>query len=261
MEVLDWTKEDVGRWLKENNFKEYVNLFCKEHKIDGVSLLSLTEHDLREPPLEISILGDIKRLGLAIRKLQIENSSKDMSMVAMDISASSSSSNYPSVARNGESADLSFNVTRNNIEFRKSYRRNTSRTDSVSTEYSNLSEEDEDLNSLNSIASDVSNDVKFPPEYIKLLLSFLFMFAVFLNTAFVMVIVHDRVPDMNKYPPLPDLILDNLPYIPWAFQLCEWTAMSMTIIIGVTLVLHKHRYILLFIIIFGIYINTYKIII
>ena len=53
------------------------------------------------------------------------------------------------------------------------------------------------------------------PERWKTLLAFLYVLLVSWVTAFVMVIVHDRVPDMEKYPPLPDIILDNVPHIPW----------------------------------------------
>ena len=53
------------------------------------------------------------------------------------------------------------------------------------------------------------------PERWKTILAFSYVLLVSWVTAFVMVIVHDRVPDMDKYPPLPDIILDNVPHIPW----------------------------------------------
>ena len=53
---------------------------------------------------------------------------------------------------------------------------------------------------------------------IKTLIAFVYCSMSLLVTAFVMVIVHDRVPDMKTYPPLPDLFLDNVPLIPWAFE-------------------------------------------
>ncbi len=56
-----------------------------------------------------------------------------------------------------------------------------------------------------------------------------------------MVIVHDRVPDMERYPPLPDLLLDNLPHIPWAFEMCEFTAMVLLGVWMVVCAFHKHR--------------------
>ena len=48
------------------------------------------------------------------------------------------------------------------------------------------------------------------PERWKTLLAFLYVLLVSWITAFVMVIVHDRVPDMERYPPLPDLLLGEI---------------------------------------------------
>lgn len=56
-----------------------------------------------------------------------------------------------------------------------------------------------------------------------------------------MTIVNDRVPDMEKYPPLPDLFLDNVPYIPWAFCAAEYIGMVLGICLLGIVFTHKHR--------------------
>lgn len=53
------------------------------------------------------------------------------------------------------------------------------------------------------------------PEFWKTLLSITYFVTVTIITSLTMVMVHDRVPDMKKYPPLPDIFLDNVPLIPW----------------------------------------------
>nr|CAD7444429.1 unnamed protein product [Timema bartmani]CAD7459791.1 unnamed protein product [Timema tahoe] len=83
------------------------------------------------------------------------------------------------------------------------------------------------------------------PEIWKTLIGLGYLFVVTWITAFVMVIVHDRVPDMKKYPPLPDIFLDNVPHIPWAFHMCELTGTFMLFIWIAVLMFHKHRFILL----------------
>ena len=83
------------------------------------------------------------------------------------------------------------------------------------------------------------------PERWKALLAFLYVLVVSWITAFVMVIVHDRVPDMEKYPPLPDIILDNVPHIPWAFEMCEVTGMILWSVWFFVVLFHRHRFVLM----------------
>ena len=60
-----------------------------------------------------------------------------------------------------------------------------------------------------------------PSAVLRLGLSLVFCGGVIFTSAGVMTFVHDRVPDMEKYPPLPDLVLDHIPMIPWAFEASE----------------------------------------
>jgi len=79
----------------------------------------------------------------------------------------------------------------------------------------------------------------------KTIFSCLYAFISLGITTYVMVIAHERVPDMSKYPPLPDIFLDNLPYIPWAFEAAELVGMTLCSIWLLIVTFHKHRLILI----------------
>ncbi|PAV65835.1 hypothetical protein WR25_13512 [Diploscapter pachys] len=81
--------------------------------------------------------------------------------------------------------------------------------------------------------------------FLKMVIACGYCLLALLVTAFVMVVVHDRVPDMKTYPPLPDLVLDNLPLIPWAFEMCEVIGLILFSLWAIILVFHKYRIILL----------------
>lgn len=78
----------------------------------------------------------------------------------------------------------------------------------------------------------------------KTFLAVVYLFVTCLWTSFMLTVVHDRVPDMEKYPPLPDIILDNVPLIPWAFFATECIGIVLGLIFLVILVMHKYRWII-----------------
>ena len=214
-DVHQWTCQDVGLWLKGNGFDDYVNLFSNEHKIDGKALLVLNEDDLRNSPLELNILGDIKRLWLAISTLQQRNNRR-------------TSLPYPT-GSNGY-------VKRNTID----------QVDSLGRFMASSCERrPRDVEDTDDERTDFVHPLSSISETGRTLMSLLYAFSVFFVTSFIMVFVHDRVPDMKKYPPLPDIVLDNVPLIPWAFKMCEVTALILAAVLSAVLFFHKHRVIIL----------------
>ena len=205
-DVRKWSCEQVGLWLQRKGFTDYADLFRYEHKIDGKALLAINQDDLRNPPLQLKILGDIKRLWLEIDALQ-QPYNRPISRLP-----------------NGF-------FKRKNVDEIDSFQR--SARYSGSWQIGEDSDLEDRIDSVHPL-SDLS-------ETGRTLISLLYAFTVFFVTAFVMVFVHDRVPDMKKYPPLPDIVLDNVPLIPWAFKMCEVTALILGVVLGITLFLHKHR--------------------
>ncbi|XP_006011944.1 sphingomyelin synthase-related protein 1 isoform X1 [Latimeria chalumnae] len=226
LSIRRWTTKHAAKWLKEEGFSEYVDLLCNKHRLDGLALLTLTEYDLRSPPLELKVLGDIKRLMLSIRKLQKQhgNVMEELGYFGEGWPAGGHLAQSASSAAqvgdwlcngdlvrdcDGQVTDLHFDQHR----------------------YSN--------------GKYKQHSARLDPEYWKTVLSCIYVFIVFGFTSFVMVIVHERVPDMQTYPPLPDIFLDSVPRIPWAFAMAEVCGVVLCTIWMLVLLLHKHRSVLL----------------
>ncbi|CDI98386.1 sphingomyelin synthase protein 1 [Echinococcus multilocularis] len=82
------------------------------------------------------------------------------------------------------------------------------------------------------------------PKIWKVIISAIYAFLSLGVNSFIMVLAHERLPDISQYPPLPDILLDNLPYIPWAFEAAEMIALCLCLIWFTVLFFHKHRLIL-----------------
>jgi len=221
--VENWTCDGVGAWLESKNLGEYSDLLCKEHKVDGRVLLSLTEKNLIGPPVNITVLGDVKRILQSIDDLRY-----DMSESSCSISSCSSAENG---LRNQTSAEA---------EPLSSCKVDRERKPKKSTVYDRL--DSFSLDEADATFIDSSTSIS---ELSRTIISVVYLWGSLLFTSFVMTLAHDRVPDMKTYPPLPDIVLDNMPLIPWAFELCEVCAVCLGAMWVLVLVFHKHRLILI----------------
>jgi hypothetical protein len=223
--IEEWSTSDVHQWLIDNGFKHIAEEIAYNQKVDGSVLLLLTEDDLRQPPLSLTCLGDIKRLGKAIQQLKIYET--DLSIPNTSFSALNGSLNGTLSTKDEP-----------NVVSQRSITQLTSQTSSDGLKTFKLITREELIKHIE------SPDTK-AKSILKLVIAFLYCSISLLITAFVMVFVHDRVPDMETYPPLPDLVLDNLPLIPWAFEVCEMIAVAMALIWFTILFFHKERIVLM----------------
>lgn len=205
MSILNWGYDETANWLKKEGFDENViNILCNVNQVNGKCLLALNENDFTAEPLNTLNLRDRKCLYISIKSLQRENQNVMMELGLVELA--------------------SMNVYSAHTSYPK-------------TEISEYYESER----VSPPASEDGRASKLPPEIGKAFLSLCYVIVVTWITAFVMVIVHDRVPDMKRYPPLPDIFLDNVPHIPWAFDMCEVTGTFLFSIWLIVLLFHKHR--------------------
>lgn len=63
----------------------------------------------------------------------------------------------------------------------------------------------------------------------------------FVLTTASLAMVHERVPDRDKYDPLPDKFLDTVPALDWALDVSEYLIMISVNTTALVLFFHKHR--------------------
>uniref|UniRef100_A0A0R3RVM9 SAM domain-containing protein n=1 Tax=Elaeophora elaphi TaxID=1147741 RepID=A0A0R3RVM9_9BILA len=250
-----WSYDDVFIWLSEQGFEKYAKIIAYRHKIDGRTLLMLTEIDLREKPLELDCLGDIKRIGLAISRLRMDlKPLKAMvgtcPVMQRGVQLSAERSRSPVSFPDGDLLLTDSDDLSSHFFFRKTASSFSKTTQSILDDIAANSTNEGQLKRMHLLSrEDLIRQVESPDtrlkSFIKLTIAFCYCTSSLLITAFVMVLVHDRVPDMKTYPPLPDIVLDNLPLIPWAFQVCEGIAVFLALLWFTILFFHKHRVVIM----------------
>lgn len=198
--VSAWSCMQVAKWLQDEGFSEYVDLLCNQHRLDGLGVLALTEADLRCPPLGLTVLGDIKRLAVALRRLQRQNRDQleELGLQAAVLSVNSVGPDWRCSDNDG--GDRGFDGAE--LRLRRTgdrYRYGASAPLCQKHSNGNCRQQQQQQQLAG----------RLDPEVWKTVLSALYVFFVFGFTSFVMVIVHERVPDMRTYPPLPDIFLDR----------------------------------------------------
>uniref|UniRef100_W8AZR3 Sphingomyelin synthase-related 1 n=2 Tax=Ceratitis capitata TaxID=7213 RepID=W8AZR3_CERCA len=248
----DWQAEEVVAWAEKQGMDyKVINCLAAEH-IDGSDILELTENDIRDFRYRLQYrltMSDMKKLWVAVRKLQQINyttpfgSSQRNTFESADNSPISRQCSHHQcgIIGCGNVGGCSCGFSRTNPT-----------SAGASCYYSDVcspppptlsgSAEEDNLSPPLSIDGRATN---IPPELFKTAISLGYSFLVTWITSFVMVIVHERVPDMKRYPPLPDIFLDNVPHIPWAFHMCEITGTLLFIIWCSVCIFHKYRLVLL----------------
>ncbi|XP_053675034.1 ceramide phosphoethanolamine synthase-like [Anopheles nili] len=250
--VLGWTCETVSDWARKEGLSRRIIEWIAREDIDGRCLLAITEQDVHDLPQHCASklrFGDIKRFWFATRLLQRQHhlaTSGSFGLPGLwNGEYGLSASDILPPAHQAAGVGAAHHPGPGNLHHHHHHHHNASLLSSMGTSYGSVGYSYSDLERISPPMSIDGCATCIQPEFFKTMISLGYAFLVTWITAFVMVVVHERVPDMKKYPPLPDIFLDNVPHIPWAFHMCEVTGTILFCIWVCVLVVHKHRMVLL----------------
>ncbi|EDV97055.1 sphingomyelin synthase-related 1 [Drosophila grimshawi] len=248
LEIDQWHVEEVELWVCSNMEHFSTELLdCLRHEaIDGQVLLALTERDVCDMRYKLNYkltIGEMKKFWLTVFELQLhwkqdKRQQQEQQELQQQDYYQKSTHGHP-INHNSEPHALhSFATVGGNCCLPLLQAAvDPCPCPSAAVDYTSI------VNEGDSFRQKGKRCVA--PEYFKTAISLGYSFMVTWITSFVMVIVHERVPDMKRYPPLPDIFLDNVPHIPWAFNMCEITGSLLFSVWFFVLIFHKYRMVLL----------------
>lgn len=93
------------------------------------------------------------------------------------------------------------------------------------------------------VPSPSRSENKFPKEKWKTFLAFIIFGCNMFLATFTLAYVHDRVPDRDKYGPLPDVFLDKVPAVDWTLDVSEVQIIICSNTCVLLVLFHQHRFI------------------
>ena len=180
--IISWTTDDVEQWLRSLNLSKFIDKFCKQNGIDGLTLLMMREDDLKQAPLAIERLVEIKKLWYHIRILQCQQN---------DFYSPLQIGSPWSVHEHDQS--IPFFAPLNHHDDRTKHNHSSlSPTHLLESNVHNLYSSCQ----INSHQKPVSHAID--GEKKRLLVSFIYALIIGIWTSFIMVVVHNRVPNVQK---------------------------------------------------------------
>ncbi|XP_062135287.1 ceramide phosphoethanolamine synthase [Drosophila sulfurigaster albostrigata] len=242
-QIEHWQTTDVIQWLRnsKDHFSGQLISCINSEAIDGQVLLTLSESDVRDFRYRLGYsqvpFGELKRFWLLVSQLQQQWTHEQRQKYQQlqpqhqyQLHGVLTDAIHTSCVQGGNATAATM----------------TNETcPSPSTCQDCPGYNCSSSNGQRDCSSSKSSQRLVAPEYFKTAISLGYSFVVTWITSFVMVIVHERVPDMKRYPPLPDIFLDNVPHIPWAFNMCEITGSLLFTVWLIVLIFHKYRMVLL----------------
>ncbi|KAL0964455.1 hypothetical protein UPYG_G00324090 [Umbra pygmaea] len=186
--VGQWSAEEVSHWLSEEGMPEYTDPL---RQMDGSALLQLTQADFLTPPLSLVSSDNGRQLLVRLETLRIEHHIEEHHR--------NGHANGHAALPNG-TAKPQHNGSLGLNGFRKE---------------------------MVHIPIPLSETERsgFPQEWGKTGVAFLYAVLCFVTTSVVISVVHERVPDKEHTPPLPDKFFDLFDRVEWAFSICEINGM------------------------------------